>query len=253
MPFGNRHHPTSRRAAMSRLHISRPSPALVVATIALIVAMGGTSYAALSLPRNSVGTKQLKNAAVTNAKIKKGAVGTKQIADGAVTKAKLNLTGVTVPSASHATDADHASVADTATHVETADTVGGVNVYHFAVKMSPFGSATLVDTGLITLAGGCVAGGPGGASGVTLAKDNGAPPMAAGITATTGTNTVVNADYPNFVGPVRIDGGMGGSVIHAEVGTTSGKSITINMLFRPPANFFPAENVCLFSGTVMSS
>ena len=50
-----------------------------------------------------------------------------------------------------------------------------------------------------------------------------------------------------------IDGGLGGSVIHAEVGTTSGKSITINMLFRPSANFFAGENVCLFSGTVMSN
>ena len=41
---------------------SHPSPALVVATIALIVALGGTSYAALS--NNSVGTNQLKNGAV---------------------------------------------------------------------------------------------------------------------------------------------------------------------------------------------
>jgi hypothetical protein len=51
---------------MSRL---RPSPALVVATVALIVALGGTSYAAFTLPKNSVGTKQLKNNAVTLVKI----------------------------------------------------------------------------------------------------------------------------------------------------------------------------------------
>ena len=52
-----------------------PSPALVISLIALFVALGGTSYAAInSLPRNSVGTPQLKNNAVTATKIKNGAV-----------------------------------------------------------------------------------------------------------------------------------------------------------------------------------
>ena len=51
--------------------LSRPSPALIVAVIALIVSMGGTGYAAFTLPRNSVGTKQLKSGAVTAAKVKR--------------------------------------------------------------------------------------------------------------------------------------------------------------------------------------
>ena len=47
-----------------------PSPALVISLIALFVALGGTSYAAIiSLPKNSVGTKQLKTGAVTAKKI----------------------------------------------------------------------------------------------------------------------------------------------------------------------------------------
>lgn len=45
------------------------SPALVVATIALVVALGGTSYAVSQLPPNSVGTKQLQNRAVTPQKL----------------------------------------------------------------------------------------------------------------------------------------------------------------------------------------
>jgi hypothetical protein len=69
-----------------------PSPALVVSIVALVVALGGTSYAAFTLPKNSVGTNQLKNGAVTTAKIK----------NHAVTKAKLNLAGVVAPSASNA-------------------------------------------------------------------------------------------------------------------------------------------------------
>src|SRR5581483_113405 len=42
--------------------------------LALFVALGGTSYAAFSLPRNSVGTRQLRNGAVTNKKLGRAAV-----------------------------------------------------------------------------------------------------------------------------------------------------------------------------------
>jgi hypothetical protein len=52
----------------------RPSPALVVSVIALSVALGGTSYAAIVLPANSVGTKQIKKNAVTGAKVKNGSL-----------------------------------------------------------------------------------------------------------------------------------------------------------------------------------
>ncbi len=113
---------------MRRFHLSSPSPALVVSSIALVVALGGTSYAAFTLPRNSVGTRQLRNNAVTAAKlhngavngrsIARGAVGTDKIANGAVTGAKLKLAGVTVPSAANAA---HAVLADSATHASTAD------------------------------------------------------------------------------------------------------------------------------------
>jgi hypothetical protein len=42
----------------------------VIAMLALMVALGGTGYAALSLPKNSVGTKQLKKNAVISSKVK---------------------------------------------------------------------------------------------------------------------------------------------------------------------------------------
>jgi hypothetical protein len=53
-----------------RLRAVRPTPATVIAGIALLVAMGGTGYAAVSLPANSVGTAQLKNNAVISSKVK---------------------------------------------------------------------------------------------------------------------------------------------------------------------------------------
>jgi len=67
-----------------------PSPALVVSLIALFVALGGTSYAAITaLPANSVGTKQLKNSAVTGAKIKNGAITAAKISTSALGPAKV--------------------------------------------------------------------------------------------------------------------------------------------------------------------
>lgn len=48
----------------------RPSPALVVACLALAVSLSGVGYAATVLPRASVGTAQLKKNAVTSVKVK---------------------------------------------------------------------------------------------------------------------------------------------------------------------------------------
>lgn len=51
--------------------IPRPSPAIVIACLALAVALSGTSYAKiLALPVNSVGTPQLKPNAVTSPKVR---------------------------------------------------------------------------------------------------------------------------------------------------------------------------------------
>ena len=60
----------------------RPSAALVVAVMALVLALGGTGYAVSQLPKNSVGTKQLKTNAVTSKKVKDGSLGRKDLAGG---------------------------------------------------------------------------------------------------------------------------------------------------------------------------
>ena len=48
----------------------------VVACLALFIALGGASYAAFKLPKNSVGTKQIKKHAVTPGKLSKAAKST---------------------------------------------------------------------------------------------------------------------------------------------------------------------------------
>jgi hypothetical protein len=74
---------------MQRLTVRRPSAALVIATAALVVALTGTGYAALKIPKNSVGTKQLKNNSVTSAKIADGQVAMADLANNSVTGGKI--------------------------------------------------------------------------------------------------------------------------------------------------------------------
>ncbi len=57
----------------------RPSAALVVAFVALFAALGGVGWAATQLPANSVGTRQLRNNAVTYQKIALHTIGAQRI------------------------------------------------------------------------------------------------------------------------------------------------------------------------------
>lgn len=56
------------------LLLSHATYANVMSTIAVFMALGGVGFAAATLPANSVGTRQLKNKAVTSLKIKTKAV-----------------------------------------------------------------------------------------------------------------------------------------------------------------------------------
>lgn len=79
----------------------RLSYANVMSTIAVILALGGTSaFAASQLAKNSVGPKQLKKNAVTAAKIKKGAVDGSKVRDGSLTASDLSPS-VLAPYAKH--------------------------------------------------------------------------------------------------------------------------------------------------------
>jgi hypothetical protein len=74
---------------MSRLLGHRPSPAMVVALLALFIALAGTSYAAIKLPANSVGTKQIKANAIVSRTIKNGAIHRVDLAADAVDSARV--------------------------------------------------------------------------------------------------------------------------------------------------------------------
>jgi hypothetical protein len=122
------------------LHV--PSPAMIVACVALFVAMGGTSYAAVTLAANSVGTKQLKKNAVTSAKIKNAAVTGTKVKDGTLTGAKIadaSVTGAKLADAS----VTGAKIADTSVDAAKVGTIPGARVRRTAAQ-SVANNATLV-------------------------------------------------------------------------------------------------------------
>jgi hypothetical protein len=93
-----------RRALLSKIR-TRLTFANVVSVIALFVALGGGAYAAIKLPANSVGSKQIKKRAVTPAKVspgtvalfkgQKGAVGPKGDTGGPGQRGDAGATGPT--------------------------------------------------------------------------------------------------------------------------------------------------------------
>ena len=74
----------SRNRSSRRRSALRPTPALVVAFVALFAAMGGFGYAAVKVKQSSVKTKNIKNAAITTDKLADGAVTTPKLAPDAI-------------------------------------------------------------------------------------------------------------------------------------------------------------------------
>jgi hypothetical protein len=90
------------------MKISRPSPAMIVAIIALFAALSGTAFAALG--KNTVGSKQLKQKAVTTGKIANNAVTSVKVAKGSLTGEDINVNALgTVPNATNASQAGNAN------------------------------------------------------------------------------------------------------------------------------------------------
>src|SRR5690348_12492027 len=69
---------------------SRLTFANVTSCLALFVALGGTGYAAIKLPRNSVGSAQLRARAVSGSKLRPGAVTTRAIKNGTIATSDLS-------------------------------------------------------------------------------------------------------------------------------------------------------------------
>ena len=76
------------------MRLPRPSAPLAVSFLALFVALGGVSWAAIHLPPNSVGSAQLKNFSVGNVKLGPNSVGPRKIIPASVGATQVDPTQV---------------------------------------------------------------------------------------------------------------------------------------------------------------
>lgn len=88
----------------------RPTPSMAVALTALVLAGGGTTYAATQLAPNSVGSAQVRAGAIGTSELRNGAITSVKVADGSLTGADVNVAKLgKVPAAAAAdTVAGHA-------------------------------------------------------------------------------------------------------------------------------------------------
>ena len=142
----------------------RPSPAMVVACIALLFAMTGAGYAAGMLGPNTVGTKQLKKNAVISSKVKNNSITGADVLESSLAKVPA---AVNADAAATANTANSANTANTATTANNANTVGGNTVRKFGVSVAQGAPAqTVLDLGGLIITLSC----PGG--NVTLVANN---------------------------------------------------------------------------------
>jgi hypothetical protein len=122
-----------------RVLAHRPSPATIIALLAMFIAMGGTGYAVTKLPKRSVGSLQLK----------KGAVRKENIANGAVTASKLSKgliaaapTGSAGPASAPVSPSDSVGYADKAGWADNAGKADRATLADKATTATTAGSAT---------------------------------------------------------------------------------------------------------------
>ena len=75
-----------------RRHIT---PSLIISVMALFVALGGASYAAIKIPKNSVGAAQIKKNAVTSTKVKDRSLLATDFRTGQLPRGATGATGAT--------------------------------------------------------------------------------------------------------------------------------------------------------------
>lgn len=131
-----------------RFRPRRPSPAMCVATIALIAAVGGTAFAAgtingSSIKDHSISGVKLRNQAVGTAQLKDYSVQARDLQNGSVTTSKLKSNAVTgakiAPGAVGASDLAKGSVSSTAIQngaVTRAALAADARVPHTVVRTS---------------------------------------------------------------------------------------------------------------------
>jgi hypothetical protein len=131
---------------MKRLLRRRPSPAMLVALLALFVAMGGSSYAAVKISardiqRGAVGTRAIANNAVRSADVRNATIVGADVKDDALTNADIDNRSLSAATAKSADTATRANTAATATTAASAATANSAKKADDAEKLDGLDSA----------------------------------------------------------------------------------------------------------------
>lgn len=129
--------------------LRRQAPALVIAGLALIAALGGTVYAAGKINGRAIKVKSLPGnrlapASVPGNRLKPGALRGSQLAPGSITGIQIDASTLgQVPTAVHAETAESARDAETALNAANAENAKRVNGYEAGCKpgTQPFAGA----------------------------------------------------------------------------------------------------------------
>jgi hypothetical protein len=155
---------------MKRLYAGRgrPSPALVIASIALFLALGGTGYAALKLPANSVGAKQIKANAVTSSKVKDHSLNAEDFKSGQLPAGAQGAAGSTGPQGPQGLKGDKGDPGD-----RGLPGPGAVAMHTRLTLANTDNTTTLLTVGSLTVRGACwndSSGGGGGGGAIKVRK-----------------------------------------------------------------------------------
>ncbi|MXG88943.1 hypothetical protein [Nocardioides flavescens] len=209
--------------------------AAATSVLALAVATGGSSYAAVK-----IGTKQLKNNAVTSQKIKNDAVTGADVLESSLAK---------VPSAGTADSATTAGKATTADNAASAGSVNGMKLTKVAYRGTPNTGARVLfqDQGL-TITASCSA-----ATDTTLSATSSVP------NASIYAAAAPDNSYANPLGNDLESGGFDPGVTFDLLVGGSGNTDLITFAFDTPAGAVVTGTLsadeaddCVVAGTVVS-
>jgi hypothetical protein len=244
----------------------RPSPALVIALIALFISLSGVAYGVATgsidsreiknntirsrdLRNNDIRTRDLRNNEIRGRDVRNSTVQGRDVALNTLTGDDINESRLgRVPSATSATSADTAA---SATSAGNANTVGGMSVRKFFAKPAPSTPSTEVFRGaMFIVRAGCNAGGN-----PTLVIDGlpGAPPTNLGVQGADDMSpfhqseaALAPGDNVSLLGPAA-GPGAGTAVV-----STTGGTVSTIVYAADASAAFSGENVCAVRGTVTS-
>lgn len=242
---------SSRARALATAVRRRLSYANVMATFAAFMALGGVSYAAVTLPRDSVGTKQLRPDSVTNSKLTNGSVGQNELRRRSVTDralsssirselAKRAATGARGPSGPPGPGAGRVRYSATGSASPTTGTALDFNGLRISASCEQSGSTTSMSIFARS-----------GANAVlynNFNADNGSDPTQPGQPQTGNLQFNLAAGVTTPLGGPSGDSGYARAVSVA-IHTTTSRTITVNLVAFVD---FDSDR-CSLDGTAVSS